>query len=171
MGDRTAHLQAAVSALGRTVRAVSAIYRTPPWGGVEQDDFYNIVVLAEDGQVDDARWWWDRCQQLEQAAGRQRVVRWGPRTLDADVITVEVHGRQISSDDVELTLPHPRAAERAFVLMPWAEVDPTAELPGAARSPTCSRAWTPAGSPGSDMCTDPRMLVVAAHQPLGSPDG
>ena len=131
MGDRTAHLQAAVSALGRTVRAVSAIYRTPPWGGVEQDDFYNIVVLAEDGQVDDARWWWDRCQQLEQAAGRERVVRWGPRTLDADVITVELHGLQVSSDDVELTLPHPRAAERAFVLMPWAEVDPTAELPGA----------------------------------------
>ena len=131
LGDRTAHLQTAVAALGRTVRAVSSIYRTPPWGGVEQDDFYNIVVLAEDGQVDDAHWWWDRCQQLEQAAGRERVVRWGPRTLDADVITVEVHGRQIRSDDAALTLPHPRAAERAFVLMPWAEVDPPAELPGA----------------------------------------
>jgi 2-amino-4-hydroxy-6-hydroxymethyldihydropteridine diphosphokinase len=131
MGDRAAHLQTAVTALGRTVRAVSAIYRTPPWGGVEQADFYNIVVLAENGQVVDPRWWWDRCQQLEQAAGRERVVRWGPRTLDADVITIEVHGRPIRSDDAELTLPHPRAAERAFVLMPWAEVDPTAELPGA----------------------------------------
>jgi 2-amino-4-hydroxy-6-hydroxymethyldihydropteridine diphosphokinase len=130
MGDRTAHLQTAVAALGRTVRAVSAIYRTPPWGGVEQDDFYNIVVLAEDGLVDDARWWWDRCQQLEQSAGRVRVVRWGPRTLDADVITVELHGRQVRSDDPELTLPHPRAAERAFVLVPWVEVDPTAQLPG-----------------------------------------
>jgi 2-amino-4-hydroxy-6-hydroxymethyldihydropteridine diphosphokinase len=131
MGDRTAHLQTAVSALGRTVRAVSAIYRTPPWGGVEQQDFYNIVVLAEDGLVDDARWWWDRCQQLEQAAGRERVIRWGPRTLDADVITVELHGRPVRSDDPELTLPHPRAAERAFVLVPWVEVDPTAKLPGA----------------------------------------
>jgi 2-amino-4-hydroxy-6-hydroxymethyldihydropteridine diphosphokinase len=130
MGDRTAHLQTAVAALGRTVRAVSAIYRTPPWGGVEQDDFYNIVVLAEDGLVDDARWWWDRCQQLEQSAGRVRVARWGPRTLDADVITVELHGRQVRSDDPELTLPHPRAAERAFVLVPWVEVDPTAQLPG-----------------------------------------
>ena len=60
-----------------------------------------------------------------------RAVRWGPRTLDADVITVELHGRQVLSDDPELTLPHPRAAERAFVLVPWAEVDPTAELPGA----------------------------------------
>ena len=130
MGDRTAHLQTAVSALGPAVRAVSAIYRTPPWGGVEQQDFYNIVVLAEDGLVDDARWWWDRCQQLEQSAGRVRVVRWGPRTLDADVITVELHGRQVRSDDPELTLPHPRAAERAFVLVPWVEVDPTAQLPG-----------------------------------------
>lgn len=133
MGDRTAHLQTAVSALGRAVRAVSAIYRTPPWGGVEQQDFYNIVVLAEDGLVDDARWWWDRCQQLEQAAGRERVIRWGPRTLDADVITVELHGRPVRSDDPELTLPHPRAAERAFVLVPWVEVDPTAKLPGAGR--------------------------------------
>jgi 2-amino-4-hydroxy-6-hydroxymethyldihydropteridine diphosphokinase len=131
MGDRTAQLQTAVAALGRTVRAVSAIYRTPPWGGVDQQDFYNIVVLAEDGQVDDARWWWDRCQQLEQAAGRERVIRWGPRTLDADVITVELHGRQVRSDEPDLTLPHPRAAERAFVLLPWMEVDPTAVLPGA----------------------------------------
>ena len=131
MGDRTAHLQTAVSSLGRTVRAVSSIYRTPPWGGVEQQDFYNIVVLAEDGLVDDARWWWDRCQQLEQAAGRERVIRWGPRTLDADVVTVELHGRHVRSDDPDLTLPHPRAAERAFVLLPWVEVDPTAELPGA----------------------------------------
>jgi len=131
VGDRTAHLQAAVSALGRTVRAVSAIYRTPPWGGIEQQDFYNIVVLAEDGTVTDARRWLERCQQLEQAAGRERVVRWGPRTLDADVVIVEVHGHQVRSDDEELTLPHPRAAERAFVLVPWVEVDPTAELPGA----------------------------------------
>jgi 2-amino-4-hydroxy-6-hydroxymethyldihydropteridine diphosphokinase len=130
MGDRKAHLQTAVAALGRTVRAVSAIYRTPPWGGVEQEDFYNVVVLAENGLVDEAHWWWDRCQQLEQAAGRVRAVRWGPRTLDADVITVELHGRQVRSDDPELTLPHPRAAERAFVLVPWVEVDPTAQLPG-----------------------------------------
>jgi 2-amino-4-hydroxy-6-hydroxymethyldihydropteridine diphosphokinase len=58
-------------------------------------------------------------------------VRGGPRTLDADVITVEVHRRPIVSADPELTLPHPRAAERAFVLVPWAEIDPTADLPGA----------------------------------------
>ena len=130
MGDRTAHLQAAVRSLGRTVRAVSSIYRTPPWGGVEQPDFYNIVVIAED-DGDDPLAWWQRCQALEQAAGRVRTVRWGPRTLDADVVLVEVHGHAVRSDDPELTLPHPRAAERALVLAPWVEVDPGAELPGA----------------------------------------
>jgi 2-amino-4-hydroxy-6-hydroxymethyldihydropteridine diphosphokinase len=129
LGDRTRYLQAAVTSLGRAVRAVSAIYRTPPWGGVEQDDFYNIVVLAEDDNLD-ARGWLGRCQELEQAAGRQRLVHWGPRTLDADVISVESHGHPVVSDDPELTLPHPRAADRAFVLVPWAEVDPTAELAG-----------------------------------------
>lgn len=130
MGDRTAHLQRAVRQLGRAVRAVSAIYRTPPWGGVQQDDFYNIVVLAEADGVD-AQGWLDRCHELEHAAGRQRLQRWGPRTLDADVIAVQVRGHAVVSEDPELTLPHPRAAERAFVLLPWAELDPTAELPGA----------------------------------------
>jgi 2-amino-4-hydroxy-6-hydroxymethyldihydropteridine diphosphokinase len=130
VGDRTGHLQTAVHGLGRTVRAVSSIYRTPPWGGVAQPDFYNIVVIAEDDGID-PRAWWQRCQELERAAGRERTVRWGPRTLDADVIMVEVHGQPVISDDPDLILPHPRAAERAFVLRPWAEVDPTAELPGA----------------------------------------
>jgi len=131
LGDRKRHLQTAVAALGRTVRAVSAIYRTPPWGGVEQDDFYNIAVIVEDDStVDAATLWWDRCQELEKVADRQREVRWGPRTLDVDVITVEVHGHPVISDDPDLILPHPRAAQRAFVLLPWSEIDPTAELPG-----------------------------------------
>jgi 2-amino-4-hydroxy-6-hydroxymethyldihydropteridine diphosphokinase len=131
LGDRTAHLRAAVDALGGAVRAVSAVYRTPPWGGVPQDDFYTIVVLAEDDDTD-AAGWWSRCQALEAAAGRERLVRWGPRTLDVDVITVQDDdGDPVRSDDPQLTLPHPRAAERAFVLLPWAEVDPTAAVPGA----------------------------------------
>ena len=71
-----------------------------------------------------------RAQALEVAAGRERLVRWGPRTLDADVVTVDLRGHAVVSDDPELTLPHPRAAERAFVLVPWMEVDPTAELAG-----------------------------------------
>ena len=130
IGDRTAHLQTAVRSLGKAVRAVSAIYRTPPWGGVEQPDFYNIVVIAEDDGADPQAWW-RRCQALEQEAGRERTVHWGPRTLDADVILVEVHGHAVISDEPELILPHPRAAERAFVLKPWVEIDPGAELPGA----------------------------------------
>jgi len=130
MGDRRGHLQTAVSSLGREVRAVSSIYRTPPWGGVVQDDFYNIVVIAEDAGVD-ASGWLTKCQAMETAAGRERSVRWGPRTLDADVISVDAHGHTIVSEDPVLILPHPRAAERAFVLLPWTELDPTAELAGA----------------------------------------
>ena len=129
LGDRKMHLQTAVSSLGRAVRAVSSIYRTPPWGGVEQDDFYNIAVITEDDKVS-PQGWWEHCQKLELAAERQRLVHWGPRTLDVDVITVDVHGHPVVSTDPELTLPHPRAAERAFVLVPWVEIDPTAELPG-----------------------------------------
>ncbi len=132
VGDRKARLQGAVTALGGAVRAVSSIYRTPPWGGVEQDDFYNIVVLVDDRAMD-AAGWLERCMALEEVAGRERLIRWGPRTLDADVITVEAHGHPVISDDPNLTLPHPRAAERAFVLVPWMELDPTAELPGAGR--------------------------------------
>jgi 2-amino-4-hydroxy-6-hydroxymethyldihydropteridine diphosphokinase len=130
IGDRRAHLRTAVGALGREVRAVSSIYQTPPWGGVAQDDFFNIVVIAEDAGVD-ANGWLTKCQAMEAAAGRERKVRWGPRTLDADVVSVDAHGHTIVSDDPVLILPHPRAAERAFVLLPWAELDPTAELAGA----------------------------------------
>lgn len=132
-GDRLAHLQTAVDALGDLVRVVSSVYRTPPWGPVPQPDYYNLVLIAEDGGRG-PRVWLDRCRELERAAGRDRspsAVRWGPRTLDADVVTVEVHRRPVHSSDPELTLPHPRAAERAFVLVPWAEIDPAAELPDA----------------------------------------
>ena len=146
IGDRAGYLAAAVRALGDDVRAVSEVYRTPPWGGVEQDDFYNVVVLVdgpddehgaallappEPGVDDDDPWrWLTVCRELENAAGRQRGVRWGPRTLDADVIAVGSGHHAVVSDDPELTLPHPRAHERAFVLVPWAELDPGARLPG-----------------------------------------
>lgn len=129
IGDRSGWLVAAVAQLGAPVRAASSIYRTPPWGGsadIEQDDYYNAVVLVQDPTVTDPHEWLRRCRALEQAAGRDRAVRWGPRTLDADVVTV---GELVSSDP-ELTLPHPLAHQRAFVLLPWSEVDPFAELVG-----------------------------------------
>lgn len=125
LGDRLAHLQAAVDGLGTAVVTVSGVYRTAPWGGVEQGDFLNAVVVVSD-PAEDADGWLDRAQALERAADRTREVRWGPRTLDVDVIDVD--GRV--SADPRLTLPHPRAHQRDFVLVPWLDVDPAAELPG-----------------------------------------
>jgi 2-amino-4-hydroxy-6-hydroxymethyldihydropteridine diphosphokinase len=125
LGDRLAHLQGAVDALRPWLRAVSPVYETPPWGPVPQDDFLNAVVLADDPAAA-PRDWLERAHAAEAAAGRTRDVRWGPRTLDVDVVDV----RDVVSDDPELTLPHPRAAERAFVLVPWLAVDPDARLSG-----------------------------------------
>ena len=134
VGDRLAHLQGCVDRLRDTVRAVSGVYQTAPWGPVRQDDYYNAVLLVAD-EGTGARGWLDRAHAAEAAAGRLRrpggpypdgEVRWGPRTLDVDVIAVD----GVQSADPELTLPHPRAHERAFVLVPWAEVDPDAVLPG-----------------------------------------
>jgi 2-amino-4-hydroxy-6-hydroxymethyldihydropteridine diphosphokinase len=127
LGDRHARLTDAVAALAKQVDllAVSSIYRTPPWGPVPQDDYYNLTLIAISGELD-AYGWWGLCRELEQAAGRVRDIRWGPRTLDADVVMVD----DIESLDPDLLLPHPRAFERAFVLVPWLEIDPMAVLPG-----------------------------------------
>ncbi|MFD4368883.1 2-amino-4-hydroxy-6-hydroxymethyldihydropteridine diphosphokinase [Rhodococcus sp. NPDC058521] len=123
VGDSRAHLQSVVDALGSRVVGVSGLYATAPWGGVEQQDFLNAVVIAEDSDFD-CRQWLRFGQELEAAADRVRVERWGPRTLDVDVITCD----DVRSDDPTLTLPHPRAHERAFVLVPWLDVDPDAQL-------------------------------------------
>ena len=131
LGDPFAHLSAAVHGLEPVLVAVSSVYRTPPWGPVAQDDFLNLVAIVADPAAQ-AMDWWRRAQQLETAAHRERPIRWGPRTLDVDVVSVldDDDGRPVVSDDPVLTLPHPRAAERAFVLLPWAEIEPDAELPG-----------------------------------------
>jgi 2-amino-4-hydroxy-6-hydroxymethyldihydropteridine diphosphokinase len=123
LGDRLGHLQRVVDAL-RPV-AVSPVYETAPWGGVEQEDYLNAVLVVTDPGAD-AREWLARAHRLEAAAGRVRDVRWGPRTLDVDLLDVD---GTVSADPV-LTLPHPRAHERAFVLAPWADVQPGAELAG-----------------------------------------
>jgi 2-amino-4-hydroxy-6-hydroxymethyldihydropteridine diphosphokinase len=124
-GDRLALLQGAVDSLRPWLVAVSPVYQTPPWGPVAQDDYLNAVVLARDDTAS-AQAWLARAQKAEQRAGRTRDVRWGPRTLDVDVVDVD---GQVSDDPV-LTLPHPRAAERAFVLVPWLDVQPEATLHG-----------------------------------------
>jgi len=131
IGDSRAHLASVVAALGDDLRAVSDVYATPPWGGVEQDDFANITLIAE-AELTPIQWL-EFCWELERAAERVREVRWGPRTLDVDVVAIEVDGVPVISDDQTLTLPHPRARERAFVLVPWLQIDPEAVL------------WTPDG--------------------------
>jgi 2-amino-4-hydroxy-6-hydroxymethyldihydropteridine diphosphokinase len=120
LGDRRAHLRSAVKLLEPV--AVSPVYETAPWGGVEQDDFLNVVVLCDY----DAPEAWRRAVRAEEVAGRVRDVRWGPRTLDVDVIVAD-------GSDPALVLPHPHAHERAFVLVPWLDIDPDASLPGRGR--------------------------------------
>jgi 2-amino-4-hydroxy-6-hydroxymethyldihydropteridine diphosphokinase len=103
------------------------VYETDPWGGVEQGAFLNAVLLADDPTLD-AHGWLRRAQELERAADRVREQRWGPRTLDVDLVMCSDGGREVTSGDEELTLPHPRAHERAFVLVPWLAADPAAVL-------------------------------------------
>jgi 2-amino-4-hydroxy-6-hydroxymethyldihydropteridine diphosphokinase len=124
MGDRLAYLRSAVDRLRPYLGAVSPVYETPPWGPVSQPDYLNAVILASDESADPSAWL-ARAHAAEDAAGRVRDLRWGPRTLDVDVIAVD----DIEQRDADLTLPHPRAGERAFVLVPWLAVDPEARLP------------------------------------------
>ena len=126
LGDRWQILADAVAALAPRVLAVSIVYETAPWGPVPQEDYLNAIVLVEDRSVAPIDWL-RTAQAAEQAAGRTRSVRFGARTLDVDVISVD----DVRSADPELTLPHPRAAERAFVLVPWLDVDPAATVVGA----------------------------------------
>jgi 2-amino-4-hydroxy-6-hydroxymethyldihydropteridine diphosphokinase len=126
LGDRAATLQGAVDALASetTVVAVSAIFETAPVGGPPQPDFYNAVVIVETALS--AVEVLDLAHRIEEAAGRVRLEHWGPRTLDVDVLAYDA----MRSDDPQLTLPHPRAHERAFVLLPWLDADPDAYIEG-----------------------------------------
>lgn len=131
LGDRLAHLQIAVDLFGPWLVAASGVVETPPWGPVEQPDFLNAVLVVDDPAAAPGTWL-DRAHEAERRADRTREVHWGPRTLDVDVVTVTDAGVEIRSDDPTLTLPHPRSAERAFVLVPWLAVEPDARLGGRA---------------------------------------
>jgi 2-amino-4-hydroxy-6-hydroxymethyldihydropteridine diphosphokinase len=131
LGDRLGTLQGCVQAIGRLpetdVLAISPVYETAPVGGPAQSDYLNAVLIAGTGlaPLDLLA----GTQRIEADFGRIRVEgaeRFGPRTLDIDIISYD---DQISGDPV-LTLPHPRAHERAFVLVPWHDIDPAASLPG-----------------------------------------
>jgi 2-amino-4-hydroxy-6-hydroxymethyldihydropteridine diphosphokinase len=125
LGDRASHLAAAREMLGRefAVLGVSSTYETAPVGVVDQAAFLNQVVVVDS---DDAEALLAAAHRAEEARGRLRNRRWGPRTLDVDVVAVGA----LRSDSPRLTLPHPRAHQRAFVLLPWVEIDPEAEVPG-----------------------------------------
>jgi 2-amino-4-hydroxy-6-hydroxymethyldihydropteridine diphosphokinase len=122
LGDRLAHLQAAVDGLAATpgvrVVAVSPVYETTPVGGPPQDDYLNAVV-AVDTELD-ARGLLHVAHELEQHEQRVRRERWGPRTLDVDVLLA---GDERVADP-DLVVPHPRLTQRAFVLVPLADVAP-----------------------------------------------
>lgn len=128
LGDRAAHLEQALAQLAEDPQVriawTAPVVETDPVGGPEQGAFWNSAF----GIVTDLAPFelLELCHRIEHSAGRERLVRWGPRTLDLDIIT---YG-ELRSEDEELTLPHPRAAERAFVLHPWAAARPEAELPG-----------------------------------------
>lgn len=129
LGDRAGHLASVVAAAGAAAVSVSAVYETAPWGVAEQDDFLNAVLIADDSGRD-ADGWLAFARDCEGAAGRVRELRWGPRTLDVDVIDVSDEHGPVVRTGPELTVPHPRAAERAFVLVPWLDADPSATLAG-----------------------------------------
>lgn len=127
LGERRAALQGGVDALlagEPSPVAVSPVYETAPVGGPEQGAYLNAVLVVDtrEGPLELLQ----RARAAEQAFDRVREVRWGPRTLDVDVIAFG----DVRSDDPELTLPHPRAHLRAFVLRPWLDADPGALLPG-----------------------------------------
>ena len=146
LGDRLDILQGAVAAVaglaGVSLDAVSPVYETVPVGGPAQPDYLNAVLLARTTVPpgDLLR----ELNQVEAAFDRVREVRWGPRTLDIDIITYE----GAASSDPVLTLPHPRAHERAFVLAPWHDADPGAVLPGHGPVAALLAGLTAAGAAG-----------------------
>ena len=156
LGDRLDYLQGGLDGLFDTPRlaflAVSPVYETTPVGGPEQPDYLNAVAIGETTLP--ARAVLERCHSLEDAFGRVRGELWGPRTLDLDLI---VYGDEVS-DSPGLTLPHPRAHERAFVLAPWHDADPEAELPGQGKVADLLKALGTTGSSGwmAPCCSRPR---------------
>jgi 2-amino-4-hydroxy-6-hydroxymethyldihydropteridine diphosphokinase len=158
LGDRRDILQGCVDAIAGIPEvqliAVSPVYETVPVGGPPQPDYLNAVLLARTTLP--ARELLEQLHQIEAAFSRVREVRWGPRTLDIDIITVDGEVRA----DPALTLPHPRAHERAFVLAPWHDVDPRAVLPGYGDVATLLAATDTSGIRRSDL----KLLAAGGKQ-------
>ena len=125
LGDRAQQIATAVGALSETgtLVRVSSLYETAPIGGIKQGPYLNAVAVIDSALS--ARDLLACCQEIEQAAGRERLERWGPRTLDLDLL---LYGSERIDED-DLTVPHPRMTERRFVLDPLLEAWPDASLP------------------------------------------
>ncbi|MBN9645090.1 2-amino-4-hydroxy-6-hydroxymethyldihydropteridine diphosphokinase [Corynebacterium mendelii] len=133
MNDRLALMTGVYRHFYHDLVAVSSMWATPPWGGVEQDEYLNAILVVDTSLT--PLQLLREGQALEDAAERKRTIRWGPRTLDVDIVQCTTPDgdsgqEEILSDDPVLTLPHPWATSRAFVLLPWLEAEPDAQLLG-----------------------------------------
>ena len=132
VGDRLSYLRRALKALKEHpeihLSALSSVYETKPVGLTEQADFLNMVAAVDTALSPHALL--DVTQGIEQALHRRREIRWGPRTLDIDIL---LYGNVTMEED-RLTIPHPRMTERAFVLVPLAELGPDVDIPGTGRT-------------------------------------
>ena len=126
LGDSKAILTAAISEIEKIspVLTKSTFHLTKPVGGPEQEDFLNAVIILETEMS--AQELLHNCQEIENKYGRTREIKWGPRTLDIDIIS---YGEELIFTD-DLTIPHPLAHLRSFVLTPWLEIDTGAFIPG-----------------------------------------
>ncbi len=128
LGDRAGYLRAGLAALEADpavkIMRVSRFYETPPWGPIPQGPYLNACAEIETTRA--PRRLLKLCLDIERASGRERIVRWGPRTLDVDILT---YG-DLTVDEPDLRIPHPRMMERAFVLVPLVEIAPALEVGG-----------------------------------------
>jgi len=126
LGNRDLNIDSAIAELAKVIEIthLSTNHETDPVGGPEQPKYLNAVLIAET-QLDPHELL-IAMLEIENKLGRKREIHWGPRTIDLDLIVV---GDEVVVSDV-LVLPHPRAHERKFVLEPWLEIDPTAQIPG-----------------------------------------
>lgn len=132
MEDRIGHLKAGAGSIAAAAPEVliigkSSVYESEPVGMTDQDDFYNAVVAIETTM--EPYKLLELLQEIERAQGRQRLIRWGPRTLDLDLLMFG----ELEMDDPALILPHPRLAQRRFVLEPLIELAPDVTLPDGRR--------------------------------------
>jgi 2-amino-4-hydroxy-6-hydroxymethyldihydropteridine diphosphokinase len=164
LGDPVAAFAEALRALDAhpdiAVLTLSSVWRTAPWGKLDQPEFLNMAALVETGLSPRALLAF--CLDIERQAGRERRERWGPRTLDIDILS---YGDE-AIDEPGLQLPHPRIAERAFVLAPLAEIAP--ELVVGER--TAMELWTASGPAGvtHDRTAQERLANALSSKPATS---